>query len=66
MLLLCDQHPNYNPNGNGFPNDIAVLRLSSPLTLNDKCQAAKLDTGNNFNNQPAVITGWGRLYGESP
>ncbi|KAL8603805.1 hypothetical protein ACOMHN_058540 [Nucella lapillus] len=56
-------HPNYNPNGNGFPNDIAVLRLSSPLTLNAKCQAAKLDTGLDFSFSPAVITGWGRLSG---
>jgi len=56
-------HPNYNPNGNGFPNDIAVLRLSTPLALNDKCQPARLDTGANFNNDAAVITGWGRLFG---
>lgn len=62
-VAAITMHPNYNPNGNGFPNDIAVLRLSSPLTLNTKCQAGKLDTGSNFNNFPAVITGWGRLSG---
>ncbi|XP_076471843.1 trypsin-2-like [Babylonia areolata] len=57
-------HPKYRYTTRyAFPNDIAVLRLSTPLSLNAKCQAAKLDTGTDFSNNPAVITGWGRLAG---
>ncbi|XP_076469003.1 fibrinolytic enzyme, isozyme C-like [Babylonia areolata] len=59
------KHENYDPNANGFPNDIAVIRLSTPLVLGPTCQPSTLppDNSNEYANLPSTITGWGRLSG---
>lgn len=60
-------HPSYDPNGQrpAFPNDIAVIRLASPFTLDSTCKAATIPTSSsgNFGTTPGMITGWGRLRG---
>jgi len=57
-------HRNYNPNGNGYPNDIAVITLSGEATLNQYVQLAKLaPEDSSFAYQSCVISGWGQLSG---
>ncbi|KAH9523399.1 hypothetical protein Btru_039932 [Bulinus truncatus] len=57
-------HPQYNGNGNGIPNDIAVIYLASHVTYNKNVQPATLaPTGSSFANSQCVITGWGRTVG---
>ncbi|KAK7465052.1 hypothetical protein BaRGS_00037791, partial [Batillaria attramentaria] len=55
-------HESYDGNANGFPNDIAVIRLATPLTLSATCQAAELpqDTTKTYSGKLSTITGWGR------
>ena len=59
------QHESYDANANGFPNDIAVIRLSTPLVLGPTCQAAELprDNSKDYANKRSHITGWGRTSG---
>lgn len=59
------RHPNWNRNT--LANDIALLRLSSPLTINNNVQSIRYATANDavqgFTN-PGVnarISGWGSL-----
>lgn len=64
-VLQIIRHPNWNRNT--FANDIALIRLSSPLTFNANVQgiqyATANDAGQGFTN-PGVnarISGWGLL-----
>ncbi|CAL1542435.1 unnamed protein product, partial [Lymnaea stagnalis] len=57
-------HPSYNENGNAYPNDIAILYLSGPVTYNKNVQPAALaPKGSSFANEQCIITGWGRTIG---
>ena len=58
------RHPHYSENGQrGFPNDIAVLQLSSTINLNDRyASAVKMaSSGEDFTEKKCIITGWGKL-----
>nr|ABL67951.1 serine peptidase 2 [Peregriana peregra] len=60
-------HPLYNEKGNAYPNDIAILYLSSPVTYNKNVQPAELaPKGSSFANEQCIITGWGRTIGGGP
>ncbi|XP_059146878.1 fibrinolytic enzyme, isozyme C-like [Physella acuta] len=57
-------HAQYNGNGNGIPNDIGIIYLSSSVTYNKNVQPAALaPKGSSFANTQCVITGWGRTVG---
>merc|ERR1712121_288260 len=59
------QHPGWSMDSqNGFPNDIALMQLSTPADLSGKyAQTVHLaDAGTNFEgNSDCWITGWGKL-----
>ena len=63
------KHPHYQANG-GYPNDIALVHLSSNAHLSSSSYAkaiALASNGENFAGNPScVITGWGALYGNGP
>lgn len=64
--ILTIQHENYNGNGAGFPNDIALLKVRTPINLNSKAVAIDLATmGMDFvGNNNCWITGWGLTQGK--
>jgi len=51
------QHPNYN--ANTFQNDIAIMKLSSPLEMNEFVQPANIPTASFDPAQNLVVAGWG-------
>ncbi|XP_076469491.1 fibrinolytic enzyme, isozyme C-like [Babylonia areolata] len=59
------KHESYSGSALGFPNDIAVIRLSTPFVLGPTCQPSTLppDNSNDYANLPSTITGWGRISG---
>jgi len=61
-------HPEYSPSVTygrpAFPNDIALLKLQTPLVSTPECQPATLPHDDaDFAGMDAVITGWGLLSG---
>lgn len=48
-------------------NDIALIKLSEPVTLSDQVQLACIPAAGTLlpNLAPCYITGWGRLYSKS-
>ncbi|KAI8794862.1 trypsin [Biomphalaria glabrata] len=51
----------------GYPNDIGLIFLSTPITYNDNVQPIKIaPPGLSFDNEICVISGWGRIYGGGP
>ncbi|XP_075157332.1 trypsin delta-like [Haematobia irritans] len=50
-----------NPSFRGTGNDIALLKLSSPLKLNDKVKAIPLARKDPPSGAAVVVSGWGRL-----
>jgi len=53
-------HPEYRV-GSGYPNDVCVLKFTTPMELNDKVQPGLLpESGEDFVNSECIITGWGR------
>ncbi|KAJ8306433.1 hypothetical protein KUTeg_016978, partial [Tegillarca granosa] len=59
-------HSNYGPNSGGFPNDIALLELNTPLTLNEFVQSVPLPATKDQSFEGIAdcwITGWGKLDG---
>ncbi|XP_048236587.1 chymotrypsin-like serine proteinase [Haliotis rufescens] len=58
-------HPDYNGNAGGYPNDIAVLRLSTSMDTNSSAvSTVNLASGSNdYAGQTCTISGWGRLSG---
>ena len=63
-------HENYDTNKNTLPNDIAMMKLSSPVTLNDYVRLACMPTpGQQFDlTSHCFLTGWGLIKdgGKSP
>nr|XP_022327667.1 LOW QUALITY PROTEIN: fibrinolytic enzyme, isozyme C-like [Crassostrea virginica] len=59
-------HPDYNGNGAGFPNDIALLELSGEVTSN-RAEVIGLARGTNsfIGNPDCWITGWGKTSANS-
>lgn len=62
-LASITMHPNWNGNANGFPNDIATMRLSSALTFNTYVNKASFASSGDFAGQTCTLSGWGRLSG---
>ena len=56
-------YPSYNPKT--INNDIAIVKLQTPLTFNDKVQPACLPDANLNPSGIAVASGWG-LVGQEP
>lgn len=55
------QHPGYSVGG-GYPNDVCVVRFSTPIQFNDKVQPGLLpDADEDFVGSDCLITGWGRI-----
>lgn len=51
-------HPQYNSNSQD--NDFAIIRLSEDVTFSDTVMPVCMpDTGKNYDNVPATVTGWG-------
>uniref|UniRef100_H3A1X5 Peptidase S1 domain-containing protein n=1 Tax=Latimeria chalumnae TaxID=7897 RepID=H3A1X5_LATCH len=61
-------HPSWNGNCVGCGYDIALLRLSSHVSLTDKVQLGCMPSPNTIlpNNYSCYITGWGMLYTNGP
>merc|ERR1711976_128573 len=61
-------HPGWSNDGSrGFPNDIAVIYLSSNVFPSQYASPISLaSSGQSFVGQRCVISGWGRTYGGSP
>ncbi|CAH1775956.1 unnamed protein product [Owenia fusiformis] len=59
------QHENYDQNGDGFPYDIALLKLSEPVPLGRYIQPACMPKSSNqvFLNEECWISGWGSTQG---
>ncbi|XP_061196769.1 fibrinolytic enzyme, isozyme C-like [Saccostrea echinata] len=60
------QHPQYSSSSGGYPNDIALLELSSSVTVGGDIQLANLPTNANEDFTyiaDCFITGWGRTSG---
>ncbi|XP_067945507.1 fibrinolytic enzyme, isozyme C-like [Watersipora subatra] len=58
-------HESYQPNSAGFPNDIALLRVSQPISLNTKSATIRIPSaGMDFDgNTNCYISGWGLTQG---
>lgn len=60
-------HENYDPKN--IQNDIAMISLTTPITLSDIIQVVALPQGNDlsrdFSGETAVVSGWGR-FSSSP
>ena len=55
-------HEAWDGNGDGLPNDIALLRLSAPATLNNNVKiAAMAEEGDSFLGDECVLAGWGMI-----
>uniref|UniRef100_A0A667Z6T0 Peptidase S1 domain-containing protein n=1 Tax=Myripristis murdjan TaxID=586833 RepID=A0A667Z6T0_9TELE len=61
-------HPDWNDSCLSCGNDIALIKLDAPVTLNDKVQPSCLPESGEVvpHNEPCYITGWGRLYSGGP
>ena len=62
------QHPEYQNSGDGFPNDIAILKLSSSVSVgNGKAELVPLAQQDLsfLGNPDCWISGWGRTYGKT-
>lgn len=49
-------------------NDIALIKLESPVTFSDSIKAACVPAADVLlpHNESCFVTGWGRLYSECP
>ncbi|MFE6497136.1 S1 family serine peptidase [Streptomyces sp. NPDC057748] len=56
-------HENYNGAAAGVPNDIAVLKLATPIAYTPQVQPIALPALPDLLGGTATLTGWGRLSG---
>lgn len=56
-------YPQWNPNGAGYPNDIAVIHLSSPLSFNSHVNKIQFASSGSFVGTSCVLSGWGKTSG---
>ena len=61
LFLLVLQHERYNMEPGTFSNDIAILTLLEPFTIEGNVQVATLppDNSYSFEGDSCVISGWG-------
>ncbi|XP_022608767.1 chymotrypsin-like elastase family member 3B isoform X2 [Seriola dumerili] len=61
-------HPRWDDNCLSCGNDVAMIKLASPVVLNDKVQPSCVPESGEIlpHNYPCYITGWGRLYSGGP
>ncbi|XP_041642482.1 elastase 3 like [Cheilinus undulatus] len=61
-------HEKWNPIFVAFGYDIAMIKLSEPVTLSDQVQLGCVPAAGTLlsNQYPCYITGWGRLYTGGP
>lgn len=53
-------HPQYDPSR--IVNDVALLKLASPVPINDKIRPVCLPSNNhNFDRKDAIVAGWGLI-----
>jgi secreted trypsin-like serine protease len=65
-LNMISIHPNYDGNGNGFPNDVAVLGFAAVVTnANFQTIALASPSDGSFAGASCVITGWGKTSSSS-
>ena len=57
-------HPQYN--SSEIYNDVALIRLATPATFNERVQPISLATGDDGPGQNSWVTGWGNTYPGSP
>ncbi|MFF3556188.1 serine protease [Streptomyces tsukubensis] len=57
------RHENYNGNAAGSPNDIGLLKLSTPITYTPLVQPIALPDPPAYPAGGATLTGWGHLNG---
>ncbi|ESO88407.1 hypothetical protein LOTGIDRAFT_193307 [Lottia gigantea] len=63
-IAQVTMHEGYNSNADGFPNDVAVLRLSSTANLVPGfVEVSELSPDNTYAGETAVLAGWGKLAG---
>ncbi|KAK6168407.1 hypothetical protein SNE40_020948 [Patella caerulea] len=57
-------NPGYDSNAAGYPNDIAVLRLSSPANLvTGFVETIELSPDDSYDGVSVILAGWGKLRG---
>uniref|UniRef100_A0A8C3AC01 Peptidase S1 domain-containing protein n=1 Tax=Cyclopterus lumpus TaxID=8103 RepID=A0A8C3AC01_CYCLU len=61
-------HPNWDDSCLSCGNDIAMIKLASPVVLNDKVQPSCVPASGEVSphDDPCFITGWGRIYNYGP
>ncbi|KAM4629869.1 chymotrypsin-like elastase family member 3B [Polymixia lowei] len=61
-------HPGWSNSCISCGDDIALIKLATPATLNDKVHPSCLPAKGEVvaHNEPCYITGWGRLYNSGP
>ncbi|MFJ4716259.1 serine protease [Streptomyces sp. NPDC088785] len=59
-------HQDYAPNAPGLPNDIGLLKLSTPISYTPQIQPIALPAATDPPSGSAVLTGWGLLSGSGP
>ncbi|XP_048776617.1 fibrinolytic enzyme, isozyme C-like [Ostrea edulis] len=64
-LSSITQHSGYSGSASGFPNDIAILRVSGSLVFSNQVKAATLPSSKQYNHDSdeCYITGWGKIRG---
>ena len=65
-LDYAKHHPGYNLTNffqnHVFPEDIGLIKLSTPVKLNNNVKIASLaEKGTSFSDQECIVAGWGRL-----
>ncbi|KAF5287791.1 hypothetical protein FQA39_LY15727 [Lamprigera yunnana] len=56
-VLTATIHPDYD--SYTTENDIGIIKLASDITFNDKVQSVPLETENNEDTIPCILSGWG-------
>ncbi|MER6910450.1 serine protease [Streptomyces sp. NPDC000594] len=60
------RHENYNGNAAGVPNDIGLLKLSTPIVYTPLVQPIALPDPLAYPGGSATVTGWGKLSSDGP
>ncbi|KAJ8368877.1 hypothetical protein SKAU_G00089050 [Synaphobranchus kaupii] len=67
-VLKIIVHPGWNNNCLACGDDVALIKLASSATINDKVQTSCVPPAGDMvaHNEPCYITGWGTLYTGGP
>ncbi|KAK7476622.1 hypothetical protein BaRGS_00032168, partial [Batillaria attramentaria] len=66
MFSAMHIHPYYNRHAPGYPNDIACMRTSTPISFNNYVGSITFDTAGSWAGQLCTLWGWGRTSGGGP